>query len=244
VSSADRPELVPAYLLSVRPLRETSLLIEAWTRTRGRVGLVARGARGPKSRRRALLQSLQPLLLSWTERGELGTLMDAESSGPPVMLQGKALLCAWYLNELLVRLMPRQDPHPALFDAYEWALQQLPESMEPALRSFEMSLLCEAGYGLWLPDTLEAGQNYLYVWDEGPVEAAAGTSEAIPGDHLIALREGRLETPDQLRSARRLLRAALARQLGDRPLRTAQLFRALKEGAPVSGGGAVNPTTR
>jgi DNA repair protein RecO (recombination protein O) len=244
VSSADRPELVPAYLLSVRPLRETSLLVEAWTRSHGRVGLVARGARGPKSRRRALLQSLQPLLLSWTQRGELGTLVDVESSGPARVLKDKALLCAWYLNELLVRLIPRQDPHPVLFDAYETALHQLSESMEPTLRTFEMSLLCEAGYGLWLPDTLESGQDYLYDWEAGPVEAEPGVSGSFPGEHLIALRDGRLETQDQLRSARHLLRAALARQLGDRPLRTVQLFRALQPGAPVSGGGAVNPSAR
>src|ERR1051326_3923159 len=128
-----RVQLEPSYLLSVRPYRETSALVEALTRGYGRIGVVARGARGPKSRLRGVLQPFRRVLLSWSERGELGTLSAAELEGgvPP---DGEAVLSGWYLNELLLRLLPRRDPHPEVFDDYAAALAALGgEAAEGAL---------------------------------------------------------------------------------------------------------------
>src|SRR3546814_20495683 len=113
-----RVVLEPAYLLNRRLYQDSSLLLEAYTRNHGRVGLVARGARGPKSKLRGVLQTFSPLLLSWSTTGELGTLTGAEAAGPPLLLSGERIFHGWYLHELLMRLLPRQDPHPALFEAY------------------------------------------------------------------------------------------------------------------------------
>ena len=107
------------YILHSRPYRDTSSLLEVFTREHGRIGLVARGARGPKSKLRSVLQPFQPVLLSWLARGDLGTLTDAEPQGISHALAGRALLSGYYLNELLQRLTHRHDSHPVLYDAYQ-----------------------------------------------------------------------------------------------------------------------------
>ena len=230
----ERAALEPAYLLNRRPYSDSSLLLEAVTRTHGRIGLVARGARGAKSKLRGVLQPFQPLLLSWNASGELATLTAAESAGPPLRLAGERIFHGWYLNELLLRLLQRQDPHPELFDAYALAMQQLPGDAlqaEEALRRFEMTLLAEIGYGLLLGDALEATQRYHYDLDAGPQAAASGDTQAYSGASLIALRDGNLDTAQARLDARRLLRAALSAQLGNKPLQTPLLIRELRDGA-------------
>ncbi|MFT4046501.1 MAG: DNA repair protein RecO [Solimonas sp.] len=226
-----RVALEPAYLLNRRPYSDSSLLLEAMTREHGRVGLVARGARSTKSKLRGLLQPFQPLLLSWSASGELATLSGAESAGPPVLLAGERVFYGWYLNELLLRLLQRQDAHPRLFDAYAQAIRQLPGDAEPAqdaLRLFEKTLLAEIGYGLLLPDDLDATRRYHYDAHGGVCPAPAGDLSAYSGASLIALREERLATPEARRDALRLLRAALAAQLGNKPLQTPQLLREMR----------------
>ena len=223
-----RVELQPAYLLHARDFRDTSLLLEAFTPEFGRVGLVARGARGPRSKNRAHLQPLRPLLLSWTAAGELGTLTGVEARGVPAPLSGEPLFCAWYANELLMRLCAREDAHPVLFAAYVALLERLAADAEPALRAFERCLLEELGYGLRLPDDLDPDWHYRYDWEQGPLPAPAGDGEAYAGASLIALRDDRLGDLASRRDARRLLRQALQRQLGGRPLETARLLRELR----------------
>ena len=227
-----RATLEPAYLLNRRPYSDSSLLLEAITREHGRVGLVARGARGAKSKLRGVLQPFQPLLLSWNASGELGTLSAAESAGPPLLLSGERVFYGWYLNELVLRLLQRQDAHPLLFDAYALAIQQLPgdvEHAQDALRMFEKTLLAETGYGLLLPDDLDATQRYHYDQQHGVQPALAGDVSAYSGASLIALRDEQLATAQDRRDALRLLRAALATQLGNRPLQTPQLLREMRE---------------
>lgn len=220
-------QLEPAYLLSLRPYRDSSQLIEAYGVTQGRIGLVARGARGPKSKLRGVLQPFSPLLLSWSQRGELGSLTGAEAQAPPVVLSGERIFYGWYLNELLLRLLQRHDPHPALYAIYATLLPELTgseASAQAALRVFEKRLLSELGYGLMLPDTIEADRRYRYDPERGPVADMKG----IAGASLIALREERLEDDTARQDARRLLRDALRRQLGGRELQTATLLRDMR----------------
>ena len=150
---AQRRDDEPAFVLHAYPYRETSLIVEAFTPNYGRVGMVARGARRPRSETRGLLQAFQPLTLSWAGTGELKTLMKAEWRGGMPLPGGSALLAGFYVNELLMKLLPREDAHPALFDEYAAALAALTERPVPAeqaavLRRFEVRLLAELGYAL------------------------------------------------------------------------------------------------
>ena len=135
------------------------LLLEIFSEAHGRVGLVARGVRSAKSRQRGDLQPFRPLRLSWSGRGELGTLTGVEADGVAPPLQGPGLYSAFYVNELLVRLLARQDPHPPLYALYRDSLERLARctDIEPVLRIFEKRLLEEIGYGLLLDCEVEHG---------------------------------------------------------------------------------------
>jgi DNA repair protein RecO (recombination protein O) len=221
-----RAQLEPAWVLSARPYRETSALVELFAQRAGRVGLVARGVRAPRARARGLLQPFQPLLVSFSDRGELGTLGACEAAGAPVALRGEAVFSGWYLNELLLRLLPRRDPHPRLFEHYGDALGTL-DASGASLRLFEKRLLTELGYGLQLPEAVEADAWYRWDADQGLRLAEPGPS-SYRGASLRALAEEALETPESLRDARRLMRAALRPHLGGRELRTPAMLRTLR----------------
>lgn len=139
-----------AFLLHSSPWRETSLLLEILSREHGRVALVAKGARRPTSALRPVLASFQPLSLSWSGAGEVKTLVRAEWAAALRVYTGPAMMSAWYMNELLLRLLAREDPHPLLYDAYDQALTDLASGARAAgaLRRFEWMLLRETGYGL------------------------------------------------------------------------------------------------
>ena len=139
----------PGYVLHATAWRETSLIVQAFSRDHGWVSMVAKGAKRPHSVLRPALSVFQPLLLSWTGAGEMKTLTRAECAGVHP-LPGSAMMSCWYMNELLFRLLPREDPHPGLFDAYVIALQRLAagQAAACALRRFEWILLKETGYGL------------------------------------------------------------------------------------------------
>lgn len=233
--AAERVMLTPAYVLHQHDWRETSRVVEILSRDHGRLGLVARGARRPTSPWRALLRPFQPLLLSWMGGGELGTLIGTESGNVPHKLAGRALLSGFYMNELLLRLLPRQDPQPGLFSQYADALDQLTQATSPALRLFEKHLLAALGYGLNLErdavtgQLLETDAMYRYELEQGPVRVgnAAGSGIHVGGGTLLALAKEDLGQPEQLREARRLLRAALDQLLGERPLKTREVMRGL-----------------
>jgi DNA repair protein RecO (recombination protein O) len=238
--------LQPAYVLHSRPYRDTSLLLEVLTAEQGRLGLVARGARR-KSRGGsggALLQSFTPLLISFTGRAELKTLTAVEAAGQSRVLRGDRLFSGMYLNELLVRLLHRHDPHPTLFAAYSSALQSLaaePE-VEVCLRRFELQLLEELGYSFDLAaegDTGEAvqeGRWYHYHSHCGLV-AGDGIAEpatpAFSGSDLLRMARGQFGG-EVRQTAKRLLRLALSEHLGGAPLRSRELF---SQGASASTGG-------
>ncbi len=230
-----RGTLASAFVLHRRPYRESSLLIEAWSRDQGRIGLVARGAGRARSRLRGLLQPFAPLLLSWSGRGELGTLTAVEEQGRPIRPPPERLLSGLYLNELLLALLARQDPHPLLFDGYREALTELGAvpDQEPVLRRFEVLLLAQLGYGLQLDreadsgKPLDATRDYRYVLDRGPLPlTASGGGMTISGRSLCALARGELHEPGILREVKRLTRAALAAHL-NRPLHSRTLMNTL-----------------
>ena len=229
-----RINLDPAYILHSRPYRESSLLLEALSRENGRVGLVARGARGAKSRWKNMLQPFRPLLLSWTHRGELGTLTGADQIASPPPLTGEMLFCGLYANELMIRFLQRSDPHPELFDHYRRLLTQLTsgDGVQPLLRIFEKNLLESAGFGLQLdfehgtetPISAEAW--YLYVPESGPVRHQPGQGEdekLVSGTALLALKSGKIEEAN-LKELKQLMRRLIRAHLGGKPIASQALF--------------------
>jgi DNA repair protein RecO (recombination protein O) len=233
-----RIELAPAYLLHQRPYRESSALLEVFAESHGRVGLVARGMRSSRSRQRGELQLFRPLRLSWLARGELGTLTAVEADGPIPGLRGPVLYSAFYMNELLLRLLARHDPHPRLYRVYQASMQNLAEGpeIEPVLRIFEKELLQELGYGLLLDHEIVTGEPvqpelyYDYQLESGPVVASSGAAQGFvfKGSSLLALSKGTMTTVEALQDAKRLTRAALNLYLGDKPLKSRELFRSIK----------------
>ena len=136
-------------MLHASAWRETSLVVQIFSKEHGNVAMVAKGAKRPYSALRPVLAAFQPLRVSWTGAGEVKTLTRAELTGIR-SLTGKSLMSAWYMNELILRLLPREDPHPGLYEAYDAALQALGQggSAASALRRFEWTLLEETGYGM------------------------------------------------------------------------------------------------
>lgn len=231
----DQQTLCPAYLLHRRAYSNHSLLLECFTPEAGRFPAIARGVKGPKSGKAGLLQPFSPLLIRWSGRGEVKSLSGFEAAGPPLMLTGKRLYCGFYLNELLMRLLQRSDPHPSLFSHYSMTLSELATEhpLEPTLRRFEFQLLDELGYRLVLDRNVDddsplvAEHRYHYALDRGPVPGHEGDPCLIKGSTLLALHDGQTLNPGQLTEARHLSRYVLAYYLGNRPLKSRELFREL-----------------
>ncbi|MDE2273578.1 MAG: DNA repair protein RecO [Gammaproteobacteria bacterium] len=235
MKSAERVTLTPACVLHHHEWRETSRIVEIFSRDHGRLGAVARGARRAQSPWRAVLQPFRPLLLSWTGGGDLVTLIGAEADGAAVPLPGSELMSAYYMNELLLCLLPRHDAQPGLFRHYAEALARLRQSAAPALRIFEKQLLSALGYGLMLErdaasnEPLQPDAVYSYELERGPVRAISANSAGlqITGAALAALAREDLTQPGQLQQTRELLQVALERLLGNRSLRTRTVARAV-----------------
>ena len=233
-----RVELQNGYVLHTRPYRDNSLLVEFFSRDYGRVSLVARGAKGRKTRGgsvAALLQLFQPVSCAWTGRGELKTLTGCELLGSATSLAGKAVFSGLYVNELLVRLLHHEDPHQVLFDRYHQVVEELRSSLdqELVLRGFEFALLEELGYGFALDLDGRSGESvasdccYHYHPDYGLVQAAAGANNRLPryrGCDLQDIAQG-ISGAAGRKCAKRLMRQVLATHLGEKPLRSRELFR-------------------
>ena len=223
----------PAFVLHSYPYKETSLIVDAFSRDYGRVALMAKGAKRPHSKLRGALQTFQPLQLGWSGKSEVRTLIAAEWIGGLLPLERAALLCGFYLNELLVRLLARDDPHPVLFDHYVAALNQLAHD-EPAaivLRKFELALLKETGVAGSLTVSVTTGEPvepelfYVVEPERGPREAyVSDTAPVVAGKTLIDMaREDYSDATTQSQS-KFLMRALLAHHLGGAPLNTRQLL--------------------
>ncbi len=188
----------PAYVLHRYDWSESSLILEVFTRHHGRMALVARGAKKPSSGFRPVLLPLQGLHVSFGGDGEIRNLKSAQWQGGHVMPTGEALLSGYYLNELIMRLLAREDPHPRLFDAYAAAVQLLatPQAdvMQPALRAFELWLLREVG---WLPVldretasllALDPQASYVLVPEAGLRLAHGDDRQSLAGSQWLALQ--------------------------------------------------------
>lgn len=229
-------DLEPAYLLHSRAYRDTSAILEALSENYGRVGIVGRGVRGPRSRLRGTLQPFAPLLLSWSGRGDLGTLTGAEMQGRARVLTGARVAAGFYLNELLLRLLRREDPHPGVFHAYAMALADLDRGgdAETPLRLFEKRLLEALGYGLTLDhdesgDPVDADAWYLVRPETLPVRVPAYREEGtvVRGSSLLALSAEIALERDAAADAKRVMRTVLGPHLGSRPLKSRELYRQL-----------------
>ena len=196
---ANRISDEPAFVLHRYDWSESSLILEVFTREYGRVALVAKGAKRPSSSFRPILLPLQPLRIAFGGDGEIRTLKAAEWTGGQVMPTGDALLSGYYLNELVLRLLARDDPHPGVFDAYAGAVHVLGsehgDALQPALRAFELVLLREIGLlpvlDLQTPTLapLTAAQRYSLLPEGGLVQASENDGRAsLTGEQWQALQ--------------------------------------------------------
>lgn len=233
-----RQESREAFVLHSYPYRETSLLLEVFTRGFGRMSMVARSARSPRSPMRGVLLAFQPLALSWFGKGEVRTLARAEWSGGQLPLRGEALLCGFYLNELLMRLLPREDPHDALFARYQETLSRLASQADsgPALRTFEKALLKELGYAMTLEresasgNAIDPAKTYTYDPERGPIEVEGTEGEPrVSGRALLDIARDDYGDAATQQQAKLLMRALINHRLEYRPLRSREIFRELQQ---------------
>jgi DNA repair protein RecO (recombination protein O) len=233
-----RAELEPGYVLHAYAYKETSLIVEAFTRRFGRVSLLARGARRPRSAMRGVLLAFHPLRLTWSASAELGTLMAAEWGGGQKTLAGVGLMCGFYLNELLLRLLPRDDAHESLFDAYAAALARLSagEAQAGVLRGFERRMLAELGYAPVLDRdagsgaAIEPDKRYSYESERGPVETRRSNGDSVvSGRTLLDMAADDYEDARTREEARRLMRALIAERLGGQSLHTRAVLSELQD---------------
>ncbi len=236
-SDPRRTHLAPGYILHHVPYRDTSRILEVLTREHGRLSLFARGVRGPKAKLAPLLQPFRLLLLSWSGRGEAPQLIGAEPGDGGDALPPAHLMACFYLNELVLRLTSRHDPHPALFDSYHGALEDLKRggALEPALRIFEKRLLEGIGYGLDLAAESRTGHPlateayYQFRPAQGLVEASPDAPGALAGRSLLSLAQERFTSQAELDDVRKLLRSAIAHCLEGRELLTRAVARSMRK---------------
>lgn len=224
----------PAFVLHSYPYRETSLIIDVLTRDHGRLALVAKGAKRPHSALRGVLQTFQPLLLSWSGKSEVRTLTGAEWVGGMLPLGGDGLLCGFYVNELLVKFCAREDPQPPLFNHYVLTLTRLAHG-EPAvqvLRSFERVLLRETGYAMALNRTVarravEPERRYVFDPERGVRNADDDVPSHWPvvtGQTLLDMEQDDYHRAQTVAQSKTLMRFLLNTYLGGTPLATRQIL--------------------
>ena len=244
-----RYDAEPAFVLHARPWRESSLLVEVLSANHGRLGLLARGVQGAKRHvLRAALQPLQLIRLDAVQHGELAQLRSAEALDAAPQLVGEATLAAFYVNELVLRLAPRQDPAPELFDAYARVRARLgdPSSLAWTLRRFERDLLEALGVGFAFDVdgegvAIDPAARYRLDAEHGPRRLLSDRghgdrSDAATGSALLALAVDEMPDGDDLGGLRRALRPVLLHLLGGRPLKSWNLLGELARITPKSGG--------
>ena len=223
----------PGFVLHSYPYKETSLIVDVFTREHGRVALMAKGAKRPHSRLRGVLQTFQPLSVGWSGKSEVRTLTSAEWVGGMPPLEKSALLCGFYLNELLFKMLARDDAHPALFDHYVATLNHLAHQ-EPApivLRKFERVLLQETGVGGDLTFCTEtrsrvAPEAFYVVEPEQGVRPAtvSDTAPKILGKTLLDMAQENYADATTQSQSKSLMRFLLGYHLAGTPLNTRQIL--------------------
>lgn len=238
--SIHRQDNQPVFVLHTYPFKETSLVVELLTRDFGRIAAVAKGARRPRSAMRGMLQSFQPLLATWSGKAELKTLHGLEWGSGLLLLQGEALMCGFYLNELMLRLLPREDAHENLFAYYQQTLRTLAADNGHAitLRRFELKMLQEMGYAVPLLEdehaaVIMADRTYCYIPERGACSAVPGNERQggllLSGKTLMDMAKDDYADPVTQQQSKQLMRLLLAYYLGDKPLHTRQLLIDLQE---------------
>ena len=222
------------FVLHTYPFKETSLVVELFSRDYGRIAAVAKGARRPRSAMRGMLQSFQPLHAVWSGKAELKTLHSLEWGGKMTTMAGGSLMCGFYMNELLIRLLPREDAYEQLFEDYAATLLMLSESESLAvtLRAFELKLLQALGYAIPLlydsdGEPIQEDRWYYYIPEQGAhltQSSAPSIGVAIQGETLLSMHSGHYETANVLAQSKQLMRFLLGFYLGDNPLYTRQLL--------------------
>ena len=233
-----RVENQPAYILHQRPFRDTSQILEVFTKDYGRLSIMSRGSRGAKSRLKSVLQPFRALVLGWSGRGEMPTLNAAEPASQSVaFFQGKSLACALYINELIMLLTYRHDVHELLFSQYHQTVNQLIESetLEKELRLFELKLLDNLGVPLDLQhradtgEVLQTDQQYFFKIEQGfyPVlEHQVNERQVlVSGESLLSMARGDFDENKTLKEAKLLMRSILNHYLGGKRLKSRELFR-------------------
>ncbi len=237
MSGRQRIDGAAAFLLHTYPFSETSLILEVFSRDHGRLALLARGARRPRSELRGVLHAFQPLELGWFGGGEVKTLAKAEWVGGISLPRGEGLLLGYYLNELLLKLLPREDAHAQLYEAYAIALQALSRGTTEAaeLRRFEKTLLKELGYGLVLDRDaagipIQAEGSYHYQIERGALPAG-DSADGLPlsGKTLLDLAADDYGDRRSLAEGKQLMRYLLAHYLAGQKLQTRRVFIELQD---------------
>jgi len=230
-----------AYILHKRAYQETSSILEVLTKDYGRVSLMSKGSRGPRSKTAGSLLLFTPLVISWQGKGNMPYLKSVERADikAPV-LKRKSLLSAMYINELLTYLLHRDDVHEAVFELYHHCLYSLEneDQLEITLRQFEIKLLELLGFGLNLHAEADTGEaihadtNYYYYLEHGPVKNSANSAASVPqisGNCLLALSSEHYqlitETPQYLVELKQLMRFVISHHLGHKKLKSRELFR-------------------
>ncbi len=235
-AAVTRIDSQPVYVLHTYPFKETSLVVELFSKDFGRIAAVAKGARRPMSAMRGMLQSFQTLSGAWSGKNELRTLHSLDWSAGLLLLQGEALICGFYLNELLLRLLPREDAYEGLFDYYTKTLQTLMTSKDLAntLRKFELTMLQEMGYAVPLTHDeneleIDPVRIYRYEADYGANLTSVEFNKTQNGVQLLGktmldMAQGDYSNAQTKLQSKQLMRYLLAHYLGDKPLHTRQLL--------------------
>jgi len=234
--STHRQDNQAVYVLHTYPYKETSFVVELFTHDFGRVATTAKGARRPRSAMRGMLQSFQPLIATWSGKLELKTLHSLDWAGGLLLLKGEALMCGFYLNELLLRLLPREDAHGTLFEYYSLTLKTLANSQDLAttLRRFELKLLQELGYAIPLKNDVNdlpilEELSYRYEAEHGAIRVDVVINRPVngvllAGNTLIDMFNDDYSNVQTQQQSKQLMRYLLAHYLGDKPLYTRQLL--------------------
>ncbi len=225
------------YVLHQRDFKNTSRILDIYSADYGRIGLLAKGVRSSKKGMQYLLQPFRPLLMSWAGGGELLTLTHVEpATESDDLLSGKSLVCGYYLNELILRLTPQRDSNSSLFQLYHNSLLALAQHTDytAILRAFEIELLNLLGYGLQLEmddsgEAIKKSQQYYYGIEQGPLTEPLSSTRTITisGETLLALASGQPLTGAGQLEAKKLMRSTLQYYLGDKPLKSREVFRQL-----------------
>ncbi len=244
VSNINRQDNQPVFVLHTYPFKETSLVVELFSRDFGRVAAVAKGARRPRSAMRGMLQSFQPLTAAWSGKNELRNLHSLEWGEGLLLLQGQALMCGFYMNELLLRLLPREDAHETLFDFYAQTLRSLSATQAKSqdtpitLRRFELRMLQEMGYAVPLGEDeagkeIEPARSYFYIPERGACDLRSKDRQQngvqLSGKTLLDMAQDVYSEAQTQQQSKQLMRVLLGHYLGDKPLHTRQLLIDLQE---------------